>query len=73
MVTIFGKSWTLHVLEVLGATLDQNLDMIAESVGWIREQGRTVVYDAEHYFDGYKADREYALDTPARGARSRRP
>ena len=37
--------------------------MIAESVAWIREQGRTVVYDAEHYFDGYKADREYALDT----------
>jgi 2-isopropylmalate synthase len=63
VVTIFGKSWTLHVIEVLGASLDQNLDMIAESVGWIREQGRTIVYDAEHYFDGYKADREYALNT----------
>ena len=63
MVTIFGKSWTLHATEVLGASLDQNLDMIAESVGWVREQGRTVVYDAEHYFDGYKADREYALNT----------
>ncbi|MEX1335701.1 MAG: citramalate synthase [Candidatus Limnocylindrales bacterium] len=63
VVTIFGKSWTLHALEVLGASLDQNLDMIAESVAWIREQGRTVVYDAEHYFDGYKADRAYALDT----------
>jgi 2-isopropylmalate synthase len=63
VVTIFGKSWTLHATEVLGASLAQNLDMIAESVGWVREQGRTVVYDAEHYFDGYKADREYALDT----------
>jgi 2-isopropylmalate synthase len=63
VVTIFGKSWTLHAIEVLGASLDQNLDMIAESVGWVREQGRMVVYDAEHYFDGYKADREYALDT----------
>ncbi len=63
VVTIFGKSWTLHAIEVLGASLDQNLDMIAESVQWIREQGRTVVYDAEHYFDGYKADREYALNT----------
>jgi 2-isopropylmalate synthase len=63
VVTIFGKSWTLHAIEVLGASLDQNLDMIAESVGWVREQGRTVVYDAEHYFDGYKADREYALNT----------
>ena len=63
VVTIFGKSWTLHATEVLGASLEQNLDMIAESVAWIREQGRTVVYDAEHYFDGYKADREYALDT----------
>ncbi len=63
VVTIFGKSWTLHATEVLGASLDQNLDMIAESVAWVREQGRTVVYDAEHYFDGYKADRKYALDT----------
>ena len=63
VVTIFGKSWDLHVTEVLGATLPQNLDMIAESVGWVSEHGRTVVYDAEHYFDGYKADRDYALDT----------
>ncbi len=63
VVTIFGKSWTLHAIEVLGASLEQNLDMIAESVGWVREQGRIVVYDAEHYFDGYKADREYALST----------
>jgi 2-isopropylmalate synthase len=63
VVTIFGKSWTLHAIEVLGASLEQNLDMIAESVQWVGEHGRTVVYDAEHYFDGYKADRRYALET----------
>ncbi len=63
VVTIFGKSWDLHVTDVLSASLAQNLDMIAESVSWVQERGREVVYDAEHYFDGYKADREYALDT----------
>jgi 2-isopropylmalate synthase len=63
VVTIFGKSWTLHATEVLGASLEQNLDMIAESVAWLREHGRIVVYDAEHYFDGYKADPAYALAT----------
>ena len=63
VVTIFGKSWDLHVLEVLGASLAQNRDMIAESVAFVVERGREVVYDAEHYFDGYKADRDYALGT----------
>ncbi len=63
VVTIFGKSSTLHALEVLGVSLQQNLDIIAESVAWIGEQGRDVVYDAEHFFDGYKLDREYALNT----------
>jgi len=63
VVTIFGKSSTLHAIEVLGVSLEQNLDMIAESVGWLQEQGREVVYDAEHFFDGFKADREYALNT----------
>lgn len=63
VVTMFGKSWTLHVTDVLSATLEQNLDMIAESVAWVREHGREVVYDAEHFFDGHKADREYALNT----------
>ena len=63
VVTIFGKSWLLHVTEVLGATPAENLDMVAESVAFIVERGREVVYDAEHYFDGYKSDRGYALDT----------
>jgi 2-isopropylmalate synthase len=63
VVTIFGKSWLLHVTEVLGATPAENLDMIAESIGFIVERGREAVYDAEHFFDGYKADRDYALAT----------
>src|SRR5215218_7736439 len=73
VVTIFGKSWLLHVTEVLGATPAENLDMIADSVGFIVERGREAVYDAEHFFDGYKADRDYALSTlrAAREAGSR--
>jgi 2-isopropylmalate synthase len=63
VVTIFGKSWLLHVVEVLGASPAENLDMIADSVRFVGDRGREVVYDAEHYFDGYTADRVYALDT----------
>jgi 2-isopropylmalate synthase len=63
VVTIFGKSWLLHVTEVLGATAQENLDMIADSIGFIVDRGREAVYDAEHFFDGYKADRDYALST----------
>ena len=63
VVTIFGKSWLLHVIEVLGATPQENLDMIADSVGFVVDHGREAVYDAEHFFDGYKADRDYALAT----------
>ncbi len=63
VVTIFGKSWLLHVIEVLGATPAENLDMIADSVGFVVDRGRDAVYDAEHFFDGYKADRDYALAT----------
>ena len=63
VVTVFGKSWTLHVTEALGAELEQNLDMIRDSVALIKQHGRGVVYDAEHYFDGYRADPAYALAT----------
>jgi 2-isopropylmalate synthase len=63
VVTIFGKSWLLHVTEVLGATPQQNLDMIADSIGFVADRGREAVYDAEHFFDGYEADRDYALST----------
>jgi 2-isopropylmalate synthase len=73
VVTIFGKSWLLHVTEVLGATAEENLDMIADSVRFIVDRGRESVYDAEHFFDGFKADRDYALSTlrAAREAGSR--
>jgi len=73
VVTIFGKSWLLHVTEVLGATAAENLDMITDSVRFIVDRGRESVYDAEHFFDGYKADRDYALATlrAAREAGSR--
>jgi 2-isopropylmalate synthase len=60
---IFGKSWNLHVSDVLRATLEQNVAMIAESVAFLRSQGREVIYDAEHFFDGYRADPGYALAT----------
>ena len=63
VVTIFGKSWLLHVTEVLGATPAENLDMISDSIAFLVDRGREAVYDAEHYFDGYKADRAYALAT----------
>ncbi len=73
VVTIFGKSWLLHVTEVLGATPQENLDMVAESVRFIVDEGRELVYDAEHFFDGYVADPMYALATlrAARGAGAR--
>ncbi len=61
--TIFGKSWTMHVTEVLRTTLEENLAMVEGSVRFLSESDRRVIYDAEHFFDGYKADREYALET----------
>ncbi len=60
---IFGKSWELHVVEVLRTTRDRNLEMIADSIRFLKASGREVVYDAEHFFDGYKADPGYALAT----------
>jgi 2-isopropylmalate synthase len=63
VVTIVGKTWELHVREVLGTTLDENLRMIADSVAYCRSQGREVIYDAEHFFDGYRANPDYALET----------
>ena len=60
---IFGKTWDLHVTEALRTTLDENLRMISESVAYLRSQGLRVIYDAEHFFDGYKSDPEYALET----------
>jgi len=67
--TIFGKTWNLHVTEVLRTTLDENLKMIEESVAFLVANGRRAVYDAEHFFDGYRADPVYALETLAAAKR----
>lgn len=61
--TVVGKSWDLHVHDVLNTDLEENLAMIAESVAYLKEQSKEVIYDAEHFFDGYKANPEYALLT----------
>ncbi|MSR30474.1 MAG: citramalate synthase [Gemmataceae bacterium] len=63
LVTLVGKTWDLHVIEILGTTLEENLAMIRDSVSYCREQGREVFYDAEHFFDGFKANGDYALAT----------
>src|SRR5438309_7576300 len=63
VVTLVGKSSTLHVERVLGTTRDENLRMISESVGYFQRHGREVIYDAEHFFDGYRLDADYALAT----------
>ncbi len=61
VVTIVGKSSTLHVERVLETTRNENLRMIAESVAYLKQAGKEVIYDAEHFFDGYDLDSEYAL------------
>ncbi|MBT4100290.1 MAG: citramalate synthase, partial [Gemmatimonadetes bacterium] len=62
-VAVFGKSWDLHVTQVMKTTRESNLELIEDSVGYLVSEGREVIYDAEHFFDGYKADAEYALET----------
>lgn len=61
--TIFGKSWMLHVREVLQTTPEDNLRIIEQSVAYLKANDKRVIYDAEHFFDGYKADSTYALET----------
>jgi len=60
---IFGKTWDLHVQEALKVSLEENLAMIDDSVAFLTKQGIEVIYDAEHFFDGYKANPDYALQT----------
>jgi 2-isopropylmalate synthase len=62
-VTIFGKTWDLHVEQVMDNTLQENLAMIKDSVEFLKRNDREVIYDAEHFFDGYLANTEYALQT----------
>jgi len=73
VVTIVGKTWLLHVNEVLRTTPEENLKMIEDSIRFLVSNGREVIYDAEHYFDGYLDDADYALrtlDAAARGGAS---
>lgn len=69
-ITLFGKSWNLHVTDALGISLAKNLEIIEDSIAYLREKGRRVFYDAEHFFDGYKADPDYAVDTLRRAVRA---
>ncbi|MBD2356350.1 citramalate synthase [Tolypothrix sp. FACHB-123] len=64
-VTVFGKSWDLHVTTGLKTTLEENLAMIRDTIEYLGSQGRRVIYDAEHWFDGYKHNPDYALKTLA--------
>jgi len=67
-VAVFGKSWDLHVHRVLTTTLEENLHMIADSVRYLKALGREVIYDAEHFFDGHRANPAYAMQTLAAAA-----
>jgi 2-isopropylmalate synthase len=62
-VTIFGKSWDMHVEEIMANSLEENLAMINHSVGYLKSNGRETIYDAEHFFDGYKHNPDYAVQT----------
>ena len=63
VVTIFGKTWDLHVKVALGISLKENLELIRNSVAYLKAHGREVIYDAEHFFDGFKADPAFAVET----------
>ena len=62
-VAVFGKSWDLHVSQILSVSLDENLSMIEDTIAYLKKQEREIIYDAEHFFDGYKNNPDYALDT----------
>jgi 2-isopropylmalate synthase len=60
-VAIFGKSWDFHVADIIRTTLEENLRMIRDTVSYLKSRGKEVIFDAEHFFDGYKANPDYAL------------
>jgi len=62
-VSVFGKSWLLHVTQALNITPEKNLEIISGSIEYLKENGKEVIYDAEHFFDGYKDNPDYALKT----------
>ncbi len=63
IITLFGKSWSLHVTDALGISLATNLELISDSLTYLRMKGRRIFYDAEHFFDGYKTNPDYAIET----------
>src|SRR5262245_32492536 len=63
VVTIVGKTWDLHVTKALGVSLERNLELIESSVAYLKSKGREVIYDAEHFFDGFEASPGYAIET----------
>ena len=63
VVTIFGKTWDIHVTDALRISLERNLELIENSLAWLRSRVETLFYDAEHFFDGFKKNREYAIQT----------
>ncbi|HEV8073977.1 MAG TPA: citramalate synthase, partial [Opitutaceae bacterium] len=69
VLTLVGKTWLLHVTEILRTTPEENLAMIEDSIRFLTTQGREVIYDAEHFFDGYRDDADYALKTLAAALR----
>ena len=62
-VSIFGKSWDFHAYRALGVSVEETLNLIGGTVAYLKRHGREVVYDAEHFFDGYKANPAFALRT----------
>jgi 2-isopropylmalate synthase len=63
VVTIFGKSWDFHVTDIIKTSLEENLNMIHDTISFLISQDKEVIFDAEHFFDGYKANPDYALRT----------
>jgi len=70
VVTVVGKSWDFHVSHALETTMEENLAMIGDTVSYLKKKGRKVVFDAEHFFDGYKSNPRYTLDTIRAAAES---
>ncbi|OQB14706.1 MAG: 2-isopropylmalate synthase [Firmicutes bacterium ADurb.Bin193] len=62
-VSVFGKSWDMHVTDILGAMLEQNLGIITSTIRYLTDNGKSVFFDSEHFFDGYKANPQYAMET----------
>lgn len=69
-ITLFGKSWNLQVTDALGISLSKNLEIIGDSLAYLKSKGRRLFYDAEHFFDGYKANPDYALETIRRAVQA---